>query len=162
MLPGSVSYRCDKNHLLLCKPNKNQTKIRINFSQQTTYCKLFSAILRQWNRNWTKRRSKPVEYELVGQNCVVRTFTYTIRNITQKQMDMLMDMTQKNRWTLQKKDLLKITQTPMNTRVRREVLFRFLRFKMEYFSDRNSRTFTCDLDVLQNSQYIHINPSVIL
>ena len=74
--------------MLLCKPNKNQTKIRVNFSQQTTYCKLFSAILREWNRNWTKRRSKPVEYELVGQNYMVRTFTYTIRNITQKHLDM--------------------------------------------------------------------------
>ena len=44
-------------------------------------------ILRQWNRFWTKKPSKFVEYELTGQNCVARTFTSSVK-----------DMTQKNRW----------------------------------------------------------------
>ena len=34
------------------------------------------------------RRSKPVEYELVSQNCVARAFPSTVMNMTQSQMDM--------------------------------------------------------------------------
>ena len=111
--PGRQTYY----HTLFSKGRFNQTKTRVDFSQETTYCKLFSAILRQWNRNWMTRRSKPVEYELVSQNCVSRTFPSTVMNMTQSQMDMTngydakeqMDTTEKrsvennkNQWTKRK------------------------------------------------------------
>ena len=63
---------------------KNSSKID---KRNYTYRKLFSEILRQWNRFWTKRPSKPVEYELTGQNCVARTFTSVVRDMTAAKTD---------------------------------------------------------------------------
>ena len=45
---------------------------------------------------------------------------------------------------------------PMNTRVRRGVLFRLQRVKTEFSSVRDSRTVTLNLNILYNSQYIHM------
>ena len=39
-----------------------------------------------------KRPTKSVEYELIGQNFVARTFTSIVRDMIQKQMDMTHDM----------------------------------------------------------------------
>lgn len=49
-----------------------------------TYRKLFTETLRQYNRDWTKRSTKPVEYKLIGQNCVARAFTSVVSDMVQK------------------------------------------------------------------------------
>ena len=56
-----------------------------------------SNILRQWNRNCAKRLSKPVEYELFDQNYMARQFTSIVRDMAQKQTDIIHGYDTKNR-----------------------------------------------------------------
>lgn len=62
--------------------------------QETIYCKLF---------NETKRPTKPVEYQLIGQNCMASTCTYILEDMTQKQMDKVLGYDTKTRWTVEHK-----------------------------------------------------------
>ena len=62
----------------------NQMEIRVKLAQETTYRKRFSDISMQWNKNWNKRPSKPVEYELVEQNCMVKTFIFIVMDMIRK------------------------------------------------------------------------------
>lgn len=54
--------------------------------QETIYCKLFSE---------TKRPTKPVEYQLIGQNCMASTYTYILEDMTQNRWIKYSDMTLK-------------------------------------------------------------------
>ena len=118
-------------------------------TQESTYRQFFREILKWWSRNWTKRLSKPVEYELFCQNCVALTFTTVTKDMIQKKTD----------GPYGKGTCWKYCKKPMNIRVRRVALFRFERLKTAFFSVRDSRTVTLNLSLLSTFQYIQSDPS---
>ena len=90
----------------------------------------------------------------IGENYVPRTFTSTMKDIIKKQMNMTKRIRKwKQRDTTEIRSIENNTK-PINTRVRREVPFRSQRVKTEFFSVKDSRIVTLNLNVLYNSHYI--------
>ena len=165
MLPALVSYyyvRHQYGNVLCNKGWFHQIWIWAWLTQETTYRNLFSKILRQSNRNWTKSPSKFVEYELIGQNCLARTFTSIVRDVTQKQITWRANMILKQMDTTKIWSIKNNTKL-MNTGVMMGVLSRSERVKTKFFSVKDFHDcYSQPQHIVYVSIYINVYTSLIL